>query len=27
MCAEAHRKFWAYQIIKRYAEEKMAVGN
>lgn len=25
MCLEAKRKFWAYQIIKRYAEEKMGL--
>jgi hypothetical protein len=24
MCSEAERKFWAYQVIKRYAEEKIA---
>ena len=23
-CAEVHRRFWAYQTIKRYAEEKIA---
>jgi hypothetical protein len=23
MCLEAERKFWAYQVIKRYAEEKI----
>ena len=27
MCLEAKRKFWAYQLIKRYAEQKMALGN
>ncbi|PIO07525.1 IS5/IS1182 family transposase [Candidatus Pacearchaeota archaeon CG10_big_fil_rev_8_21_14_0_10_34_12] len=27
MCLEAKRKFWAYQLIKRYAEEKIALGN
>ena len=27
MCLEAKRKFWAYQIIKRYAEEKMGFSN
>jgi len=25
MCLEAKRKFWAYQIIKRYAEDKMGL--
>lgn len=24
-CAEVHRRFWAYQKIKRYAEEKIAI--
>ena len=27
MCLEAKRKFWAYQLIKRYAEEKMVLMN
>lgn len=27
MCLEAKRKFWAYQIIKRYAEDKMELNN
>lgn len=27
MCLEAKRKFWAYQIIKRYAEDKMELTN
>ena len=27
MCLKAERKFWAYQLIKRYAEEKIALGN
>lgn len=27
MCLEAKRKFWAYQIIKRYAEDKMSLSN
>jgi Transposase DDE domain len=27
MCLEAKRKFWAYQIIKRYAEDKMEIYN
>ncbi|MEK6817758.1 MAG: IS5 family transposase [Nanoarchaeota archaeon] len=27
MCLEAKRKFWAYQIIKRYAEEKLELFN
>ena len=27
MCLEAKRKFWAYQLIKRYAEEKMALAS
>jgi len=27
MCLEAERKFWAYQLIKRYAEDKMALVN
>lgn len=27
MCLEAKRKFWAYQIIKRYAEDKMELSN
>ena len=27
MCLEAKRKFWAYQIIKRYAEDKMGLNN
>ena len=27
MCLEAKRKFWAYQVIKLYAEEKMALSN
>ena len=27
MCLEAKRKFWAYQIIKRYAEDKMGLIN
>lgn len=27
MCLEAKRKFWAYQVIKRYAEEKMVLSN
>ncbi|MEK6933265.1 MAG: IS5 family transposase [Nanoarchaeota archaeon] len=27
MCLEAKRKFWAYQLIKRYAEDKMALAN
>ncbi|MEK7200221.1 MAG: IS5 family transposase [Bacteroidota bacterium] len=26
MCIEAKRKFWAYQRMKRYAEEKMALA-
>ena len=26
MCLEAKRKFWAYQVIKRYAEDKMVLG-
>ena len=26
MCLEAKRKFWAYQCIKRYAEDKLVVG-
>jgi hypothetical protein len=27
MCLEAKRKFWAYEIIKRYAEEKLELFN
>lgn len=27
MCLEAKRKFWAYQLVKRYAEDKMALSN
>lgn len=27
MCLEAKRKFWTYQIIKRYAEDKMSLSN
>jgi len=27
MCLEAKRKFWAYQVIKRYAEDKMSLCN
>ena len=27
MCLEAKRKFWAYQVIKRYAEEKMVLAS
>lgn len=27
MCLEAKRKFWAYQLIKRYAEDKMSLSN
>ena len=27
MCLEAKRKFWAYQIIKKYAEDKMGLRN
>ena len=27
MCLEAKRKFWAYQITKRYAEEKMSFSS
>lgn len=27
MCLEAKRKFWAYQLIKRYAEDKLLVNN
>ena len=27
MCLEAKRKFWAYQVIKRYAEDKMRICN
>ena len=27
MCLEAKRKFWAYQVIKRYAEDKMVLAN
>jgi Transposase DDE domain len=27
MCREAERRFWAYQIIKRYAEDKMSLIN
>jgi len=26
MCLEARRKFWAYQVIKRHAEDKMGLG-
>lgn len=26
MCLEAKRKFWAYQLIKRYAEEKLEIS-
>jgi len=26
MCLEAKRKFWSYQVIKRYADEKLVVG-
>jgi hypothetical protein len=25
MCKEAERRFWAYQVMKRYAEEKIAI--
>jgi hypothetical protein len=27
MCLEAERKFWAYQIIKRYAEDKLSFSS
>jgi hypothetical protein len=27
MCLEAKRKFWAYQVIKRYAEDKMGLNS
>lgn len=27
MCLEAKRKFWAYQLIKRYAEDKIVLSN
>jgi hypothetical protein len=26
-CADVHRRFWAYQTIKRYAEEKVVNKN
>jgi hypothetical protein len=26
-CAEAHRRFWAYQVMKRYAEDKLSNYN
>ena len=27
MCLEAKRKFWSYQVIKRYADEKLKLFN
>jgi len=27
MCREAERRFWAYQVMKRYAEDKMGLKN